>query len=344
MTHAATDYAQQAAEVTKAFVADYSRNDGLFAHSRKDRNADFMWGNGVTFSALVGAAKHDKQYRPRLSQFFTAMDRYWDKLAPVPGYEPAPTKGRGNDKYLDDNAWMVLTFLEAYDLTKDKRYLEKSKAALKFVLSGEDDVLGGGIWWHEKHKDDSKNTCVVAPAAVACLRLADYLPKKEADEAVATAKRLIEWTTTKLRLENGLFADKIDTKGKVERTTWTYNTGLMIRAYAGLYRHTKDAKWLDEAKATAKAAGQLIDQKHNAYRDGFKFTHLLVEADCELYRMTGDTTLLDRARANADYAYADWKARPHNELIENSSIARLLWVVADAGIENRGPASGNAVK
>ena len=336
MTHAA-DYATQAAEVTKAFVADFSLPSGLFAHSRKDRHSDFMWGNGVTFSALAAAARHDpKQYRPRTGKFFIAMDAYWDKLAPVPGYEPAPTKGHGHDKYYDDNAWMVLTFLEAYDLTKDKKYLDRAEGALKFALSAEDDTLGGGQWWHEPERK-SKHTCVTAPTAVGCLRLAEYLPKKEAAEMVATAKRLVDWTTDKLLREDGRYADNIKTDGTVDPHAWTYNSALMIRAYLGLYRRTGEATYLDHAKRIGEACEAFVDPATGAYHDGFKFTHLLVEADCELYRATGDKSLLRRAQANADHAYADWKAKPHNEIIENSSVARLLWLVADATGENRGP-------
>ena len=62
----------------------------------------------------------------------------------IPGYEPAPTRGNGNDKYYDDNAWLVITFLEAYETTRDPRYLTRADETLKFVLSGWDEKGGGG--------------------------------------------------------------------------------------------------------------------------------------------------------------------------------------------------------
>src|SRR5687768_2016418 len=44
---------------------------------------DFMWANGVQFSALVGAARHDPtRYRPWMDAFFRGMDRHWDAAAP----------------------------------------------------------------------------------------------------------------------------------------------------------------------------------------------------------------------------------------------------------------------
>lgn len=327
------NYAEAAAEVTREMETAFSLGaSGLYARSRTDREPEFMWGNGVAFSALVAAARHDpERYRARLDRFFVAMDGYWDTHAPVPGYEPSPVTARGHDKYYDDNAWMVLTFLEAYDLTRDGRYLDRAKAAMAFVLSGEDDTLGGGIWWHEKHNDDSKNTCVTAPAAVGCLLLANHLPADAAAEKVATAKRLVDWTTARLRRDDGLFADKIKhPTGRVDPKAWTYNSGLMIRAYLGLHRRTGDATYLDQARRTGRAVEALVDAKSGVYQDSPKFTHLLVEADLELYRATGDANLIRRARANADAAFLKWKRTPPGELIENASIARMLWMVAEA--------------
>ncbi|MFO1520986.1 MAG: hypothetical protein U1G05_02895 [Kiritimatiellia bacterium] len=86
---------------------------GLYAESETKRHPDFMWPNGVMFTALVAAARHEPEtYRPVMEQFFTALDAYWDAKAKVPGYEPSPVAGGTGDKYYDDNAWMVITLLE----------------------------------------------------------------------------------------------------------------------------------------------------------------------------------------------------------------------------------------
>jgi hypothetical protein len=82
----------------------YNEKTGLYAQSLAKRDPEFIWGNGVMFSALVAAARHEPAtYRPMLDRFFAAMDRYWDPKAQIPGYEPAPTAGNGHDKYYDDN-------------------------------------------------------------------------------------------------------------------------------------------------------------------------------------------------------------------------------------------------
>ena len=115
---------------------------------------------------LVAAARADPAtYGPILKRYFTRLDAYWDSKVEVPGYEAAPTRGNGDDKYYDDNAWLVITFLEAYETDQDPRYLTRADATLKFVLSGWDEECGGGIWWHQRHKDGTKNACSMLYAA-----------------------------------------------------------------------------------------------------------------------------------------------------------------------------------
>ena len=282
-----------------------------------------MWGNGVMFSALVAAARHEPRvYRPIMSRFFTSMDRYWDSKAKIPGYEPWPTRGGGNDKYYDDNQWMVLTFLEAYELTGEVKYLNRADEALKFSLSGWDDELGGGIWWHERHKDGSKNTCSNAPGS---RRVSPHGRVPPRDENIAWARKIVDWTNEHLQDRDGLFFDrKHVATGKTSTHKLTYNTGLMLRANLGLHRATGEQRFLDEAKRIAAACDWFLGKESGAYRDKVKFAHLLVEADLEFHRATGDKHALARALRNGEVAYANWKRNPPAELIDHASIAHAL--------------------
>jgi hypothetical protein len=330
------DYAATGREVMQHIQASfYLPEHDLYAHSLTKRHPEFMWGNGVMFSALLGAARHDpKTYSPLVGSFFKSMDRYWDTEAKIAGYEPAPTRGGGNDKYYDDNAWMVLSFLEAYEMTQDRRYLQRAEQTLSFVLSGWDEQAGGGIWWHEGHKGESKNTCSNAPSAVACLRLAKHQSPDKAKTLVAKAQKIVDWTVKTFESEDGLYADGMNLKtGKVNRDQLTYNTALMIRAFLGLYRATGDETFLHRANRAARASDWFLDKKTRAYRDSVKWSHLLVEADLEMYRATGEDYLLRRAADNADHQYATWKQKPPSSLIDNASIARTLWLMADVQSE-----------
>jgi len=126
---------------------------------------EFMWGNGVAFSMLVGATRHAPTvYRPYLDAFFQGMEGYWCKRGGVYGYNAYLSK-TGDDRYYDDNDWMAIAFAEACVVTRNKIYRGRAEETLRFVLSGWDDKAGGGIYWREDHR--SKNTCANAPAATA---------------------------------------------------------------------------------------------------------------------------------------------------------------------------------
>jgi hypothetical protein len=216
-------------------------------------------------------------------------------------------------------------------MTREPQYLQRALETLKFVLSGEDDQLGGGIWWHEGHKGGSKNTCSNAPAAFACLRIAKFLPESQAKNAVATAAKIVDWTDDHLEARDGLFMDnEVVATEKKNGGKLTYNTALMIRSYLALYRWTGGQNYLQMAKRSAKASDFFMDSKTGAYRDDLKWSNLLMESDLELYRFTHDSYLLARAKANADHAYKIWKQNPSDELIENASVARMLWLMADS--------------
>lgn len=316
------------AEIQKTF---WDARTGLYAKSTTDSHPDFMWGNGVMFSALVGAARLEPgRYKPIMEKFFAAMDGYWDAKVKIPGYEPGPTSGNGRDKYYDDNAWMVITFLEAYDLTHRQHYLKRAAETHDFVLSGWDDEGGGGIWWHETHKGGGKNTCVNAPAAVSCWRLARLRDPRAAAPQIEKAQAIIAWTVANLQDPSGLFWDnKVIATGEVNRGQLTYNTGLMIRAFLGQYRATGKKEPLEDARRIARAGERLLKKETGVYRDHVKWAHLMVEADLELYRITSEDYLLQRARKNAAANYETWLTKRPTDLISNASIARVLWLMAD---------------
>lgn len=324
------DYAGRALEVTE-YLREHFHNQKseLYAASLGSPKPDFVWGSGVMFSALAGAAKHDKKWEIPMRKYFQALEGYWDDKVKIPGYEPAQTAGNGKDKYYDDNAWMVITFAEAFELTKESRYLKRSIETQEFVMSGWDDKIGGGIWWHEGHKGGCKNTCANAPAAVGALMIARNNPKL-APQMIADAKRIVEWTNKTLQASNGLFGDNINVEtGKINHAQLSYNAGLMLRANLMLHQQTKNEAYLTEAKRIGKAAASLVNSTTGAYRDPVKWSHLMTEADLELYQETGEAYLLERSKKNADHHYQAFKTDTPRDLITLSSIARELWLLSE---------------
>lgn len=302
----------------------------------------FMWSAGVQLSALNAAAKlNPDKFTSRLTEYADALQLYWKEHNGVAGFDvlPAPAEP---DRYYDDNAWIVLGLLELYELTGETRWLDRAEATLNFVFSGEDDQLGGGLYWREKEKT-SKNTCTNAPAIVAALRLERH---RKTGQWRRAAERTRDWTAGRLQDADGLYLDNVALDGKVDRRKFTYNTALMIRANVLFYEQTGERRWLDEAQRLALAAEtHWIDPETGAIRDGGRFAHLLVDSLLALYEADRDRHWLEtsqRALAHlhqqrdaAGFYPSRWdgrRGRPSREamLLDQASAARGLLAVAAA--------------
>lgn len=325
-------HAAMARELTAAIQRDsWMPERSLYRTRIGTDEPETIWGGGVLFSMLTAAARHEpRTYGKVLVRFRKGLEGYWDPASRIPGYEPCPTSGNGHDKYYDDNAWMVIAFVEAAQLAGDRSLLRRARETQRFVDSGWDDTLDGGIWWHELHKDGSKNTCANAPAAVGCLTLAGYLPE-ERDALVAQAQRIVAWTRTHLQAESGLYMDAIKASDRsLNRVTLTYNSALMLRAELMLHRATGDPAHRAEALRIGKAADALCHRDTAIYRDPARWSHLMVEADLILDRQLGDPRARERATRTAEDGFQRWKAGQLDSLIDRASVARALWLVTDA--------------
>ena len=133
----------------------------------------FMWGCGVELSALVAATKADgKTWKPRLKEYFTGMEVYWQTAKGTTGYNVLPMPSPP-DRYYDDNEWIAIALCDAYALTKEKAYLARAEAVMQFVLSAEDDKFGGGIYWKEE-KEKQKYVFQRACRSRSAALISDY--------------------------------------------------------------------------------------------------------------------------------------------------------------------------
>ena len=197
----------------------------------------FLWGYSVLLSTFAIGAKVDPEtFKPRMEKAFAGLERYWTDKAPG-AYAVSPGQSKTNpDRYYDDNAWVGLAAMEAFDATRDLKYLDIAKKVIRYLRSGEDDKLGGGIYWHE-NKKESKNACENTPAAL----LAYKLFKATKDDSYRKAgDRWLKWTEKLIDDTDGLVMDNMKLSGKIDRTKWSYNTGCYILA-----------KWLRKAMLKA---------------------------------------------------------------------------------------------
>ena len=266
--------------------------------SGKKSGPCFNWGTGVLLSALNAAAKLDRKYRPWLREYADASRVYWNEKGPVPGYDVLPGP-KDVDRYYDDNAWMVLALVETHEILGDKKYLDWAEQTLDYVLSGWDEKLGGGIYWHENNKV-SKNTCSNAPSAAACLAVGSF---RRTEELAGWAERILDWTRAKFQdPADLLFWDNLTVSEKLDRTKWSYNTGLFLRASV-MRDKRSDSDKHGLKKVVLSASEHWFDPESGTLKDEGRFAHLLIEG---LYFAAPDDVSLRRKRAKAlDWVYAN---------------------------------------
>jgi uncharacterized protein YyaL (SSP411 family) len=345
---ASVQFAAWGAETLDAIKRDLWMGDrGFYAEQaqaggERSEEPAFLWGAGVQLTALAAAAQVEpSKYAVQLAEYADALEKHWIDHKGIGGYSVLPEQAVA-DRYYDDNVWVVLALVETMEATGDEKYLDRAQRAMQFVLSGEDDELGGGIYWRENRRN-SKNTCSNAPAIVAALRL---YQKTSNAQHLGAAERLYDWTCAKLQDdEDGLFWDNLRLNGRLDRRKYSYNSALMIRANCLLFEVKGEEKYLDEAQRIARSAvARWIVPESGAVKDGGRFAHLLLESLLAVGRLDGDAAWLDAVAksarfvhenvrdANGRYAHS-WDRRQADplesfQLIDQASAARAYFVVA----------------
>lgn len=328
---AALDYVEKHMRLDNGLYAEY------IVPREGPSGASSAWSAGVQLSALNAAAALDPARIPAADAYARALDAYRiQKPGDVLGYQPFPVGEKVGDMYYDDNAWLVMTFLDTYHLTGDAEHLRRARDAYAYMASGESSDLGGGIWWHDVK--DRKNACSNAPSIVAALLL--YQQTKDPSQ-LALAKRLYAWMP-RLQNEDGLYWDAVYLPDeRIDKTLWSYNSALMIRANVLFHEITGDDQYLKQANHIADAAEKHWFREDGAITCDGSFAHLLVESMLELHRHSPRpgtvqkiVRVLERLETlNRDGGYPKrWEGwRPGEkrvELLQQASAARAFLFVA----------------
>lgn len=317
-----------AEELWTGLVPRYRIHDSIFLAESVGGDSNpsqpmFNWGIGVTLSAENSLAKLDSSRKSRLTQVLMMCERYWNPQGPVPGFDVLPDKKGDQDRYFDDNAWMVMALVDSYEITRDPRWLKSAEASLTYVLSGEDDKLGGGIYWKEREKT-SKNTCSNGPAAAACLAV--YRNSKN-PQHLAKAQQIYSWTKAKLLAPDGLYWDNIRLDGSLDKTQWSYNSALMLRTAKELAQITGKSVYCEDAEKLESACIKRWVKADGTIDDELQFAHLLFEnLDPKNFDAKGCVSKLLEGRNSAGFFGTRWgkTSEGKHQIIHQASAVRAL--------------------
>lgn len=215
-----------------------------------------VWPLGQGLAGAIDTAKLTSDWS-QVNSMMAGLANYKQDGA----YAPGIWSTKGSSKMYDDNAWIGLDFMQAYTMTGNKDYLNHAQDLFNFIQKGLSPQ--GGLYWQEKDKVMSRNTCANGPAIEYALRLYQATGDKK---YLDTAKNMQQFMDSKLRGPDGLYYDNLGDDGKLSKDYWTYNQGVAIGADVQWYKLTKDPKYLKDAQQTAKAALDYFGQQDRMWK------------------------------------------------------------------------------
>src|SRR5579862_1038116 len=194
------------------------------------------------------------------------------------------------NKYYDDEGWWALAWIDAYDLTRDRRYLAMAETIFADMADGWDSTCGGGIWWSKDrgYKNAIANELFLSVAA------------SLANRDRSNKKRYRKWANEEWKWfaqsgminSQGLINDGLKKSDGPSgacvnngKTTWSYNQGVVLGGLTELSKLNHDASLLPTAHKIATATiGSLVDKEgvlHDACEpkcgaDGVQFKGIFV--------------------------------------------------------------------
>src|SRR5687768_7622758 len=67
-----------------------------------------------------------------------SIQAYYDPSAPAAGYGSYIVKEKRDDRFYDDNQWIGIACLDAYERTKNEKYLQQGLLVYRFMMTGFD--------------------------------------------------------------------------------------------------------------------------------------------------------------------------------------------------------------
>lgn len=304
----------------------------------------YLWPYSGTFSAVnaLFEATHDKKYKKLLdSRVLPGLEEYFDTQRVPNAYSSYIRTAPASDRFYDDNVWLGIDFTDTYQMTQEPKYLDKAQLIWKFIESGTDSILGGGIYWCEQKKE-SKNTCSNAPGSVLALKLFKATNDSSYFEK---GKKLYEWTQRNLQDSTDyLYFDNIRLDGKIGKAKFAYNSGQMMQSAALLYQLTKNPIYLKDAQNIAKECFNYFftDFTPATNEEAFRmlkkgdiwFTAVMLRGFIELYQIDKDKTYINAFNKSLSYAWdnaRDEKGLFNTDLTGNNKDQKK-WLLTQAAM------------
>jgi predicted alpha-1,6-mannanase (GH76 family) len=211
--------------------------------------------------------------------------------------------GDFTNEFYDDTAWWTLAWIDAYDFSRENRFLVTARNAFAYMTHSWSDRCGGGVQW--KTTDPYKNAVTNELFMLTAIRL--YI-RTEESAYLEWAQRTWMWfEASGMQNASGLINDGLDMDCQNNsQPTYTYNQGIILAALVDLSTVNDDPALMAVAQQIADAAitqlvnaqGVLVDPcEPNCGADGEQFKGIFMRHLAYLRDHTAD--MAARARYSA---------------------------------------------
>ncbi|MCF0175966.1 MAG: glycosyltransferase [Bacteroidales bacterium] len=252
---------ERAAAVLEVINREYRyQNNGtyLFHEEAGAAGSSFLWPYVGMMSGLNALTKLG--YDVNLETYADNMLLYWrTPSGKLPAFGSS-TNGMtgGGTRYYDDNGIAGIELVDAYLSTGKKTYLDRCGDIYRFTKDAVDDVIATALWWNEDQKnmpsveDSNKPSCANGYCTKFLLKYYRICPENEKAAVLELAKTLYSFLrNTLMDPSDKCYWNDIGADNIINKTKWTYNTGVMIENGVMLYEITKDQTYLNHAKESA---------------------------------------------------------------------------------------------
>lgn len=226
-----------------ALMASYRTDEGWWRSS--------WWNSAVAITTVMDFARKTGRH-----DYDRAVSRTFEQnkgVFPAGARSSDPVEGHFISRAVDDAGWWGIAWVTAYDLTRERRYLDEAVTIARYLHRHWDpSTCGGGMWWDREH------TYKNAVTSGLYLWLTTALHQRLAGDTVwgERATAAADWyLDSGLINSSGLVNDGLTrTCANNGQTVWSYNQGLAIGSFTQLWRSTGETRYLDTARRLADAA------------------------------------------------------------------------------------------